>query len=795
MKQLCKCSLLSVVLLLAQSAWAQPYLLTTVWRAAVGDPNYPFLATDSTHRGLAYSAETTHLLVASRTGGNKVFILDSETGVVLANLQGMAAVSGGNGAAMNLVGAGEDGAVYLANLTTDSATSPLKLYRWASEEAEGPVVVYQGDPFEGAGGTASGVRRLGDTMAVRGSGMFAEVLLGTRSSTNVVLLRPSDSPTNFTSTVIGTDAAAGDFGTGLAWGAASNFWGKGGSRNLRRFNITPSNTAVTLNNVAGLPNSAVGIGFDAERSLLALVNYSAHNVVLYDVSNPAAPLAQATNTFATANANANGTTYAAFSADKLFALDSNNGIVASRVVNQNIPTPPHIAVQPANTTILEGGNADLVVGASGSQPLLFQWFRDGAPVSDATNATLSILSAVPSHSGGYFVIITNQYGAATSDVATFTVQIPVRTDALNLLWSLGPGSRPWLTADNTQRGIAYNKLTGNLLVVSRANSNVVAVLDGETGNLKHFLSMTGVTGGDFAINLVGVGDDGVVYACNLSINGTNTATPFKIYRWANDAPETAPTVAYSGDPGNGVNNRWGDTLDVRGLDIETGILVGSRNANVVVVFSTSDLANFTGQAFTVTNAPNGAFGLGVAWGDGQSFWGKSSGGNLYKIALDSEHSVGTVTLNFDGSQFASSVSPIAVDPDNGFLAGVSVETPDNLRLYDLLDVSAAKPPVWLDTEFFPADNANLNGTGAVDFGPARLFALDSNNGLMAFTLGRPTRPTLAASRLGSLLTLTYTGRLLSSTNAAGPYRDVPGASNPHSVDVGSGAQQFFRAGY
>jgi hypothetical protein len=40
----------------------------------------------------------------------------------------------------------------------------------------------------------------------------------------------------------------------------------------------------------------------------------------------------------------------------------------------------------------------------------------------------------------------------------------------------------------------------------------------------------------------------------------------------------------------------------------------------------------------------------------------------------------------------------------------------------------------LDSEVLPADNANGNGVGSVDFGESILYVLDTNNGLAAFTV-------------------------------------------------------------
>ena len=86
---------------------------------------------------------------------------------------------------------------------------------------------------------------------------------------------------------------------------------------------------------------------------------------------------------------------------------------------------------------------------------------------------------------------------------------------------------------NNDRGFAYNPATGNLILVSRAagtatGTDRIRILDGVTGVDKGSLSQTGLTGGTFLMNMVGVADDGAIYAGNLSTNLTSSA--FKIYR-------------------------------------------------------------------------------------------------------------------------------------------------------------------------------------------------------------------------------------------------------------------------
>ncbi|HEY2084015.1 MAG TPA: hypothetical protein VGI88_14630, partial [Verrucomicrobiae bacterium] len=57
--------------------------------------------------------------------------------------------------------------------------------------------------------------------------------------------------------------------------------------------------------------------------------------------------------------------------------------------------------------------------------------------------------------------------------------------------------------------------------------------------------------------------------------------------------------------------------------------------------------------------------------------------------------------------------------------------------------------------------------------------------------GAVVTPTILISRSGSNISITYTGTLLSSTNVAGPYSQVQGASSPYPVPT-TAPQTFYR---
>jgi len=89
--------------------------------------------------------------------------------------------------------------------------------------------------------------------------------------------------------------------------------------------------------------------------------------------------------------------------------------------------PPTITVQPASLTNFVSLPAKFSVGAFGTVPLTYQWFKGATPLSDggtlagASTANLTIDPVAPSDAGNYSARITNPNGVTNSAVAVLTV--------------------------------------------------------------------------------------------------------------------------------------------------------------------------------------------------------------------------------------------------------------------------------------------------------------------------------------------------------------------------------------
>jgi hypothetical protein len=88
-----------------------------------------------------------------------------------------------------------------------------------------------------------------------------------------------------------------------------------------------------------------------------------------------------------------------------------------------IPTgPPVITAQPSNRTVVVGQSASFSVTATGTQPMSYQWQRNGTNIAGATSASYTTPATVLADSGAVFTCkISNSAGNVTSNAATLTV--------------------------------------------------------------------------------------------------------------------------------------------------------------------------------------------------------------------------------------------------------------------------------------------------------------------------------------------------------------------------------------
>ena len=121
-----------------------------------------------------------------------------------------------------------------------------------------------------------------------------------------------------------------------------------------------------------------------------------------------------------------GTFTGNFSGKTLPTLTTNLVWDTSQLTNYGVLTVmalPAITNQPQSLTVTAGNPASFTVSVTGSGTLAYQWQKNGGSITGATTNPFTIASATTNDAANYSVIVTNNYGAVTSAVATLTVNV------------------------------------------------------------------------------------------------------------------------------------------------------------------------------------------------------------------------------------------------------------------------------------------------------------------------------------------------------------------------------------
>ena len=816
---------------------ADMYHLNLVWGAAPGSAPYTDNtggATTPNQRTIAYNARSNELYIVSRASQNFTICAVNATNIsasapaVIKTLNTNGLVFASAGISVVAIGVAEDGAIYACNATADATGgngAMFRVYRWADSDPNTlPVQIFSGDP---AGQSAA--FRWGDTLAVRGAGPGTQLLLDNYDDSQryVSILAPTDiTLANWSSTFNFQTKVGTGLGRSLEWGAGNTIWQKRRAAALVQSGIDPTTSggiSTVLASYSSLPSAAptvIGpVGLDLSRNLLVGIATNSASVGpaslnLYDVTSFSAPIALAAYTFPQSpykdNKNCIGQCF--FAGDYVFAICGNNGVMAYKVV-VGPPTPPAFLVQPRNLQLVEASAGTMSVTLD--QTAAYQWQKGGTNIAGATASSYTISPAQLSDAASYRCVASNFFGMNTSSVAVVTVRALADVYHLTRIWGLGPLSRPYLLADtDTSRGqtplyrsIAYNSLSNQIYVISRTNASSglsINVLDASTGADLYQLDTTGITGGSIVLLAMGVGEDGSVYAANEDSTGSSPAT-YKLYRWADSASSTLPTLVYAGEPASqSTVLRWGDNMNVRSGGTNTEVLIDTWQGTFAAILKPADssLGSFTSSYFT-ESTPSSPIGRSLQFGTGNRAWQKRSGKDLQLYAYDLSTQTGTLLSNYTG--LPASIGPVALDVSRSLLAGiniagVSTNAPDTLALYDITDLSA---PLLIATYNFPSNALpNKNMVGQVLFAGNRVYALDGNNGIVAFSIVAPAKPELNVGLSGSDVILSWPNSfsgytLYSASVVTGPFTNPEGAGtaigNSYWVtNTLSGTQKYYR---
>jgi len=221
----------------------------------------------------------------------------------------------------------------------------------------------------------------------------------------------------------------------------------------------------------------------------------------------------------TANLRLGANNFFAIENHQTSAIATNTGVVTGVELMAYITNfasgPARVVSQPpAYLTLNEGQPLSLTVGVDGLLPLSFQWYKNGSPITGATNLTYAVAAATPANTANYTFVVTNSSSAGTSIVAHVTINAdlvpPQALSALGSRWGADGGSNVYVAfskiMDPNSIQTFHFTLSGggsNLTIRSATLvSNTIAVLNTSKRlpGVDYTIGVNGVTDASYSKN-------------------------------------------------------------------------------------------------------------------------------------------------------------------------------------------------------------------------------------------------------------------------------------------------------
>ncbi len=340
---------------------------------------------------------------------------------------------------------------------------------------------------------------------------------------------------------------------------------------------------------------------------------------------------------------------------------------------------------------------------------------------------------------------------------------------------LAPGSNPYLSTGNNERGMGWNPVTNNLVVPSRNGGNFVAIINGTTGAVVKTLNTTGVAGGTLAIMGAGVSDDGEIYVPNLQ-SGSSTLSPFKVYKWTGENDTNGPTIAFSQVNPQTTNGafRFGDSFAVYGsgtslkfaaAGTSSGTTAGLPNNGNFMIGTLDGLnTNTIYNAIPNTLVASNDYRLALAFIDSDTIIGNQGTSAKFTDFVPATSMSGSGATITGSVALGAADRPLDYTVINGQALMAVVNT--NSSLISIYDVTNPATATLLTTgsTVSGALSANGNATGGLQWGEMLsptsqvLYAMSTNQGIQAMVFTAVPEPTTwgmlaAASLVGSAIRL------------------------------------------
>ena len=489
-----------------------------------------------------------------------------------------------------------------------------------------------------------------------------------------------------------------------------------------------------------------------------------------------------------------------------------------------VPAAPSILKDTVSVTNYAGQTAQFSVIANGATPLAYQWYKGTSPINKATNSVWAFITVPTDDGTTYHVIVTNYVGSITSSVASLTVSTNLLIDAplTSITRNVGSAAAFEIVAEGALP-ITYQWHHGDGTPILGATNHILWLSNVQLTNngASYYVSVinpyTSLDSAPATLNVQARAVDVPItrYAKVVVADG-----PVAYWRLDETSGSTTATDAVGSFDGTYVPGAGSFTYGViTGIPHETDTALGIANGATVNIpyalelnspgaftyegwFQPASLAANGNDYRTALSSMSNPYGAGPtgwlvyqtggnnwAWWPYNGFWTGVQFTDTDPVVAGRWY---YLTLTYDGTTFTFYVNGVAKasGTDSGFVQNGNVPSGGAANYNYNYNTTPGLPigsgPVilgWRPDSGFNPFEGKIDDVAVYN---KALTPQQIQNHLLNTTH-------LSIVKVGGNIVITWpTGTLQSSTNAAGPYSNVNGATSPYTNAV-SGSRQFYRA--
>jgi hypothetical protein len=498
-----------------------------------------------------------------------------------------------------------------------------------------------------------------------------------------------------------------------------------------------------------------------------------------------------------------------------------------------------VNTDPASITVNAGAPATFDPISIGSTPLAYQWYSNNVAVAGATSSLLSFTATGSANNSTYYVIVTNNFGSTTSQVATLTVisQLLINSAPMSITRNVGSYAAFHVTASGTAP-LAYK---WSVSTDGGTTFNPIAGATSETLWLSNV--QLAQNNNEYSVLVTGPGVSSNVAPATLTVQTRPVSVPLTGYGaiiaadkpvafWQLNEPNGSSTAldavgSFNGTYTFAVTNSVTDTSSI--LFGQTGGVPDDTNTAVGLVGATPGIGSGSGGTIQIPWAPE--LNPDIPWSVETWVQPTSLGNNGgdYRLVLSSAYNEGLGAGPVSGwyiYQQPNGTFAFVPQPANAFISVGSIAAGNWYHLVVTDDGANFNFYIngVLGTAPFPATSANfiangdgINADGTVELGGLgeAMFAIGqrSDGAFNTFqgnvedtaVYNYALTPQQIQNHFANAVTLTIapsgknailnwpagTGTLQKSSNVNGPYSNVGGATPPY-TNAASGSATFYR---